>query len=39
MVFTDAAQFPLAKYAELVRWYDGFRVLPAWQKSLVPPQS
>jgi len=39
MVFADAAEFPLASYPELVRWYDAFRVLPAWQKSLVPPQS
>jgi glutathione S-transferase len=39
MVFADAAQFPLEKYDEIVRWYDGFRVLPAWQKSLIPPQS
>jgi glutathione S-transferase len=39
MVFADAAQFPLEKYDEIVRWYDGFRALPAWQKSLIPPQS
>jgi glutathione S-transferase len=39
MVFADAAQFPLEKYDEIVRWYDAFRVLPGWQKSLIPPQS
>jgi glutathione S-transferase len=39
MVFADAAQFPLEKYDEIVRWYNAFRALPAWQKSLVPPQS
>ena len=39
MVFSAAAQFPLENYPELVRWYDGFRALPAWQKSLVPPQA
>ena len=39
MVFADAAQFPLEKYGEITRWYDGFRKLPGWQKSLVPPQS
>ena len=39
MVFSAAAQFPLEKYPEVTRWFDGFRVLPAWQKSLVPPQA
>ncbi len=39
MALADAAQLPLEKYDEIVRWYDGFRVLPAWQKSLVLPQS
>jgi glutathione S-transferase len=39
MVFSSAAQFPLEKYPEVTRWYDGFRSLPAWQKSLVPPQA
>jgi hypothetical protein len=35
----DAARVPVEKYPEIVRWYDGFRVLPGWQKALVPPQS
>lgn len=39
MAFSAAAQFPLEKFPELTRWYDAFRVLPAWQKSLVPPQA
>ena len=39
LAFVDAAQLPVEKYDEVVRWYDGFRVLPGWQKSLVPPQS
>src|SRR5258705_1017532 len=39
MAFADAAQLPLEKYDAIVRWYEGFRVLPAWQKSLIPPQS
>jgi len=39
MAFSAAAQFPLEKYGELTRWYDAFRVLPGWQKSLVPPQA
>jgi len=39
MALSAAAQFPLEKYGELTRWYDAFRVLPAWQKSLVPPQA
>src|SRR5262245_20643557 len=39
MAFADAGQMPVGKYAEICRWYDGFRKLPAWQKSLVPPQS
>ena len=38
MVFSAAAKFPLEKYPEITRWYDAFRALPAWQKSLVPPQ-
>jgi glutathione S-transferase len=39
MAFVDAAQVPIAKYGEIVRWYDAFRALPGWQKALVPPQS
>jgi len=39
MVFSAAAEYPVEKYGELTRWYDAFRVLPAWQKSLVPPQA
>jgi glutathione S-transferase len=39
LVFMEAAQLPMEKYGEVTRWYDGFRTLPAWQKSLVPPQS
>ncbi len=39
MVFSAAARMPFEKYPEVTRWYDGFRALPAWQKSLVPPQA
>jgi glutathione S-transferase len=39
LALADAGGVPVAKYGEIVRWYDAFRRLPAWQKSLVPPQS
>jgi glutathione S-transferase len=39
MAFAEASQTPVAQYGEIVRWYDGFRKLPAWQASLIPPQS
>ncbi len=39
MAFADASQMPVAKYAEINGWYEGFRKLPGWQKALVPPQS
>lgn len=39
MAFSAAARFPLESYPEIIRWYDAFRVLPGWQKSLVPPQA
>jgi glutathione S-transferase len=39
MAFSAASRLPVAKYGEITRWYDGFRALPAWQKSLVPPQA
>ncbi|MBV8452450.1 MAG: glutathione S-transferase family protein, partial [Deltaproteobacteria bacterium] len=28
---------PIARYAEIIRWYDGLASLPAWQASLVQP--
>jgi glutathione S-transferase len=39
MALAEAAQVPLADYREIVRWYDGFRSLPGWRASLIPPQS
>ena len=39
LAFMDAAQLPVEKYDDLVRWYHDFRKLPGWQKALVPPQS
>jgi len=39
MAFAEASQMPLAEYEEIARWYDEFRALPAWQQSLIPPQS
>jgi len=31
-----AAQFPVAEYAEIKRWYGILASLPAWKKALVP---
>src|SRR5262245_48075940 len=31
MTFVDAAKVPISEYGEIVRWYGGFRRLPAWQ--------
>ena len=39
MAFAEASQMPVEKYAEVVRWYDAFRALPAWRNSLIAPQS
>jgi glutathione S-transferase len=39
LAFMDAAQLPVEKYDEMVRWYHAFRALPGWQKALVPPQA
>ncbi len=39
-VWTPSAQLlglPIAKYPEILRWYDGLAALPAWQASLVRP--
>ena len=30
-------ELPIAKYTEIMRWYDGLASLPAWQASLVRP--
>ena len=36
LAIADAAQYPLAPYPEITRWYGGIAALPGWQKSLVP---
>jgi glutathione S-transferase len=32
--YAAMAQFPLAPYAQIGRWYETLRALPAWQKTL-----
>lgn len=32
-------ELPIAKYPEILRWYDGLAALPAWQASLVRPSA
>ena len=37
LVMAEAAQYPVAPYAEITRWYGGLAALPAWKKAIVPP--
>lgn len=37
MTLAEAAQYPLATYPEITRWYGGLAALPAWKKAIVPP--
>jgi glutathione S-transferase len=30
--------FPVGKFTEIVRWYNGLAALPAWQKALLTRQ-
>jgi glutathione S-transferase len=34
MNLADMAQYPIAQYGEIKRWYASLRALPAWQKTL-----
>jgi glutathione S-transferase len=34
MNLADMAHYPIAQYAEIKRWYESLRALPAWQKTL-----
>ena len=34
MNLADRAHIPVEGYAEIVRWFEGLRTLPAWQKTL-----
>ncbi|MBI3769153.1 MAG: hypothetical protein HY271_11775 [Deltaproteobacteria bacterium] len=36
MAVAQAAQYPIAKYGEITRWYGALASLPAWQKVLAP---
>ena len=33
----EAAQYPVAPYPEIRRWYGALAALPAWKKAIVPP--
>ncbi len=37
MALAVPAQYPVADYPEITRWYNAIAALPAWQKALVPP--
>jgi len=37
LVMAEAAQYPLAPYPEIARWYRGLAALPAWQQAIAPP--
>ncbi|HSP95987.1 MAG TPA: glutathione S-transferase family protein [Candidatus Dormibacteraeota bacterium] len=37
MAVAVAAQYPLATYPELTRWYASLAALPAWQQTMPPP--
>jgi glutathione S-transferase len=37
LAMAEAAQFPLATYPEIRRWYGALAALPAWKRALAPP--
>ena len=37
MAMAQAAQYPLAPYPEITRWYGALAALPGWKKAIVPP--
>ncbi len=37
MAMAVPAQYPMAGYGEITRWYGALAALPAWKKSLVAP--
>jgi glutathione S-transferase len=36
MAMAEPAQYPIAKYTEIIRWYGALAALPAWRGALVP---
>ena len=36
MTISEAAQYPLAAYPEITRWYAALAALPAWKQAVVP---
>jgi len=36
MAMAEPAQFPMANYTEISRWYGALAALPAWRGALVP---
>jgi glutathione S-transferase len=36
LVMAKAAQYPVAPYTEIARWYGALAALPAWKKAIVP---
>lgn len=36
MVMAEPAQYPVAPYPEITRWYGGLAALPGWQKAIAP---
>jgi glutathione S-transferase len=37
MTMAEAAQYPVANYPEITRWYATLAALPAWKQAIVPP--
>jgi glutathione S-transferase len=37
MLMAEAAQYPLAPYPEITRWYAALAALPAWKQAVAPP--
>lgn len=37
MVMAEPAQYPVAPYTEITRWYGALAALPGWKKAIVPP--
>ena len=37
MTVSQLAQYPLAKYTEINRWYSALSSQPGWREAIVPP--